>query len=554
MKFSDLNLHPDLAKTITDIGFTECTPIQEASIPIIQEGKDISGLAQTGTGKTGAYLIPVIDRILKSKQTAEPTDQDRFVGFKEWREPHFILVLVPTRELAQQVQDNFNTFSKGTGLKSVAIYGGTSYEPQKKALAEGVQFVIATPGRLIDLFKDKVVDLHQVRAIIFDEADRMFDMGFKDDMRYLLTRIPRERQMLIFSATMNFEVSNVAYEFGSEPIEVNISKDQTTAENVKDEIFHVGDSDKPSYLYSLIKRDNPKQVIVFTNFKYKVERVARFLSDNGFPAVGISSLLSQAQRNKVMGQFKDPESKQNILVATDVAARGLDIKGVDMVVNFEMPDSAENYVHRIGRTGRAGAEGVAFSLVSDRDVEALSRIHDYVDRKLDIGWLEDKEILTDVKKMQEFSPRVSYDKKPGRDGRRNSGGKGGPRRDGAKGGPRRDQKRDGRPGAKKFDGPKRDHKAGGSKPYSKKKSVHRDNDIDGRSSGSSAKVASSKPANFKKKSSAKKKNVKFKSTYKHKNNRPKFDPTQKRTGKKPAAAAPQGLGQKVSSFFKDLFS
>jgi len=542
VKFSDLNLHPDLAKTIADIGFTDCTPIQEDSIPIIQRGDDIAGLAQTGTGKTGAYLIPLINKILNSKYAKEATEDTRRVGFNEWRDPHFILILVPTRELAQQVEQNFETFSANTGLKSIAIYGGTSYDPQKKALKDGVQFVIATPGRLIDLFKDKCVDLHQVRAVVFDEADRMFDMGFKDDMRYLLQRIPRERQLLIFSATLNFEVTNVAYEFGSDPVEVNISKDQTTAENVKDEIFHVGDKEKAQYLLSLIKRQNAKQVIIFTNFKHKVERISRFLMDNGIPAVGISSLLSQSQRTRVMEQFKDTESKQNILVATDVAARGLDVKGVDLVINYELPDSAENYVHRIGRTGRAGEEGVAFSLVSDRDVESLSRIHEYVDRKLDIGWMESDELLKDFKRMQEFSPRSSGPKREAR--------------------PRKPRNGDKKPYSKKASGSKKPYKksenkdgdkqsSGKKKTYSKSESSYKGKKKTSKKSGSSGpkksdaaqikagqKNGSVKASSKKKSASKKSKNIKYKSKYKHKS----------------SSNSKESLGKKVSGFFKNLIS
>ena len=284
--------------------------------------------------------------------------------------------------------------------------GGTSYEPQKKALSAGVQFVIATPGRLIDLYKEHVIDLKQVRAIVFDEADRMFDMGFKEDAKYVLRRIPDHRQFLVFSATLNFDVLNMAYQFGSNPIEVNVSKDRPKADQVTDVIFHVGQSEKPQYLLSLLKKHAPQQAIIFNNFKSRVERLAVFLTRNNIPAMGISSLLTQAHRNRVMEQFKS-ENNQNILVATDVAARGLDIKNVDMVINMDLPEDPENYVHRIGRTGRAGAKGVAFSLVSDRDVISLGRIEEYLGHKVTVNWVEDNELFTEFKpypKESEVTP------------------------------------------------------------------------------------------------------------------------------------------------------
>ena len=432
MKFTDFNLHPSVLAGVESLGFTECTDIQSVAIPLLLEGKDVAGLSQTGTGKTAAYLLPLMDRILRSQETlsttqtttgeTRPLDSDsdshksdndepestqgfetekkpsRF--FENWRSGNFCLVLVPTRELAEQVRENIQQLGTLAGMTSVAVYGGMSYEPQKKALNRGVNFVIATPGRLIDLYKEHVVDLNQVRAIIFDEADRMFDMGFKEDMKYILKRIPKDRQFVVFSATLNFDVMNVAYEFGSNPIELNVSKDQAKAENVTDEVFHVGDNDKAKYLISLLKKHKPKQAIVFSNFKHQVERIAVFLSQNGIPAMGISSLLTQGQRNRVMEQFKDEaQSLNNILIATDVAARGLDVKGVDLVINYELPDDPENYVHRIGRTGRAGAKGLAYSLASDRDVEALSRIENYLGHKVTIGWLDDADIVQEIREL-----------------------------------------------------------------------------------------------------------------------------------------------------------
>lgn len=490
MKFTDFNLHPSLHKAIENLGYAECTPIQEKAIPLVLDGKDIAGLAQTGTGKTAAFLIPLIERILRAQPSENQDPEISKRAFAEWRGQNFILVLVPTRELAEQVQDNVRKLSEVAGLRGFAIYGGTGYEKQKEALASGLDFLVATPGRMIDLYKENLIDLKQVRAIVFDEADRMFDMGFKDDMKYILQRVPKERQFLVFSATLNLDVLNTAYQFGADPVELNISKDQTKAENVKDWIFHVGNEEKPLHLLSLMKFHQPKQAIIFTNFKLNVEKIAKFLTDNGLPAMAISSLLSQSQRNRVIEQFKE-ENHLNILVATDVAARGLDIKGVDLVINYELPGDAESYVHRIGRTGRAGAEGKAMSLVSDKDIDALSRIEDYLKHKIDAGFLESEHLLKDFVAMQESRGGRFGDRNRdgGRDGSgsrdnrgRNDRGGRGPRRDGPRAdGPRRDSYRDSRADSSRPDsgnsvtgeGANQPAKEGGQRPQSQRNDFRR---------------------------------------------------------------------------------
>lgn len=406
MKYSELNLDTRLFAAIEKLNYAEATAIQEQTIPHILAGRDVAGLAQTGTGKTAAFLIPLIERILK---TLDRNEGER--AFKNWGPLSFVLILVPTRELADQINDNVIKIADGCGIKSYPLYGGTGYEKQKEALQSGLQFVVSTPGRLIDLYKENHVDLKQVGAIVFDEADRMFDMGFKDDMKYILGRVPRERQFLVFSATLNFDVLNTAYQFGAEPVEINISRDQAKAENVKDFIMHLGHEEKPQHLLSILKKENPKQAMIFTNFKHNVDRLALFLSNNGIPAMGISSLMSQAQRNSVIEKFK-AENDQNILVATDVAARGLDIMGVDLVVNFEMPQDAESYVHRIGRTGRAGNEGKAFSLICDRDIDSLSRVEEYTKKKIAAEYLEDAELVKEFKPFtdEETSFKKKFDR------------------------------------------------------------------------------------------------------------------------------------------------
>jgi len=466
MKLTELNLHPLLMTGLESLGFQEATPIQAEAIPLVLKGQDVSGLAQTGTGKTGAFLIPLMERILRTK---EPSAEYPERSFDSWKAGNFILILVPTRELAEQVFENVQKLGNTAGLRGVSVYGGTGYEKQKEGFRTGVDFVVATPGRLLDLYKENVVDLKQVKALVFDEADRMFDMGFKDDMRFLLSRIPQERQLMVFSATMNLDVMTTVYQFGSNPVEINISKDATKAENVTDVIFHVGQDEKPQHLLSLIKHHKPKQTIVFTNFKNSVERIAQFLIDNGLDAVAISSLLSQGQRNKVMELFKAQGNQWNIMVATDVAARGLDIKGVDMVVNYEMPQDCESYVHRIGRTGRAGQVGQAFSLVSDRDIDSLSRVEDYLQNKIKVDYLDDTLLIKDFKPLP-FEPR--FNKAPS-NFRGDSHSGGGPRNhsnsDGGNRRPPRDQDRD----RDRKSGPRRPH---GDKPHGNRPNSHGPND------------------------------------------------------------------------------
>jgi ATP-dependent RNA helicase RhlB len=495
--FSDYDLHPQLLQAIEDSGYTKCTPIQERCIPLILKNQDIAGLAQTGTGKTAAYLIPLIDRVLRARELKAlaanstevkpeiavdaPIDSEQTEpayssqrseerAFGDWKSSNFILILVPTRELVSQVYENLQNLTKHTELASVFLYGGVGYDEQKDALSKPYQFLVSTPGRLIDLYKDKHLDFKQVRGVVFDEADRMFDMGFQQDVFFILRRIPQDRQLLMFSATLNLHVTEMAYEAHSNPIEVDVSRDQATADNVEDFIFHVGSHEKPKFLLSALKKYNPAQVIIFSNYKNKIPRVAQFLNDNGYSALGISSLMNQNQRNRVIERFK-AENSHNILVATDLAARGLDIKGVDMVINFELPEDAENYVHRIGRTGRAEQQGRAISFVSDKDVESLMRIEDYLKEKLEVIWMEENEMVNDFKPLPpDESRRPAF---PQRRDRPERGGRP-PRRDGnGKGAPRGDQPRQERPvptAGPRTHGPG----LGGASGEARPASVHRD--------------------------------------------------------------------------------
>jgi len=390
--FNEFNLDEKISSKIEALGYTEATKIQLKAIPIVQAGKDVSGLAQTGTGKTAAFLIPTLQRLYA---TWDGVEREGVKPFENWTSRSTILILVPTRELAEQVSTNLKELSDEETVSFVTVYGGVAYEKQKKLLEKGSTFIIATPGRLIDLYKEKFFDPTQVKSVIFDEADRMFDMGFKDDMKFLLDRIPRDRQFLVFSATLNFDVLTVAYEYGSDPVEIEIDRSLPRTDQVKDEVLHVGQNEKPMFLMSLLNSKEFEQAIVFTNFVRNVPRIEKFLQINGLKALGLSSALSQSLRTKVMDSFRSGET--NILVATDVAARGLDIENVDIVVNYELPDDSENYVHRIGRTGRAGRDGLAFSLSSEKDVEALKRLEIFLKSKLEIGWIEDTALIKNFK-------------------------------------------------------------------------------------------------------------------------------------------------------------
>ena len=426
MKFEQFNLSKEVLEGIRKCDFKECTPVQEAVIPLLLEGKDIDGLSQTGTGKTAAFLIPLIERVFQSiKASSDDLDlavkeaegemtnhedskpntnkekENKWI-YPNWKKGHFILILDPTRELAQQVYEDLISLQGKTNVKPVLIHGGSRYESQKEELASDFDFVISTPGRLIDLYKQHVIDLKQCRGVVFDEADRMFDMGFKNDMQFLLYRIPKHRQILLFSATLNFDVTQMIYQFGANPVEFNFSRDDIKAENIEDQLFHIGADEKPQYLLSILKKFKPQQSIVFTNFKNQIGRLVHFLNENGYQAVGMSSLLPQGQRKQVIEHFKTAK-KKSILVATDLAARGLDIKELDMVINFELPEQPENYIHRMGRTGRAGRSGQAVSLAGEKDIESLSRIESYLKNKITVGWLEDEEIIQEFKKFpQQF--------------------------------------------------------------------------------------------------------------------------------------------------------
>ncbi|MCO5142286.1 MAG: DEAD/DEAH box helicase [Oligoflexia bacterium] len=377
MSFLDFPLDAKIIENLNAMGFSGPTDIQKEVLPIALDKKDISGLSRTGTGKTAAFLIPTIQSLLANQES-------------------IALCLAPTRELATQIQQEADRISKNMGLSSVCIIGGVNPEEQIQMLQKGARIVIGTPGRIIDLYKEKALDLKKVNTLVFDEADRMFDMGFIKDMRYLLTKIPKERQILLFSATMNFSVLNLIYEFGSSPVEVNISKDQVTAEKIKQIVYHVSDEEKGKALIALCKKHESQDgtIIVFSNYKDKVSWIAGLLNTNNIPAKGLSSLYSQDKRNTTIEGFKN--KKFRALVATDVASRGIDVDDVVLVINYHLPEEAASYVHRIGRTARAGRSGVAVSLCGPEDAYNQIRIEEFLGTKIPVEWLQDEDMNIEI--------------------------------------------------------------------------------------------------------------------------------------------------------------
>jgi len=378
MNFRSFSLNETLVNNIESMGYTEATSIQEQVMPLAMDGKDISGLSRTGTGKTAAFLIPTINRL-----TQLPSDR-------------LALCLSPTRELALQIQSEGDRLSKDLGFSSVCVVGGMSSEDQINHLKNGARLITGTPGRIIDLFKEKALDLSKVDVLIFDEADRMFDMGFVKDMHYILSKVNPKRQILLFSATMNFSVMNMIYEYGADPQEINVSRDQMTADKIQQVLFHVGDNEKPASLLALIKKFSKETgtIIVFVNYKERVPWVAAFLTKNGIPAQGLSSLLRQEKRNKIIAGFKSGQFRA--LVATDVASRGLDVDDISLVVNYHLPEEAASYVHRIGRTARAGRDGIAVAICSSEDAYNQMRIEEFLGNKIPVEWLTDEEVPKNI--------------------------------------------------------------------------------------------------------------------------------------------------------------
>jgi ATP-dependent RNA helicase RhlB len=365
IEFSSFELSGEVRRGLDKAGFTHCTPIQALTLPVALQGKDVAGQAQTGTGKTAAFLLVIFQRLLEKQPK-----QDR-------RHPR-ALVLAPTRELALQIHKDALLLGSHTGLKFGLAYGGVDYEKQRKTLEGGVDILIGTPGRLIDYFKQHVYNLKQIDVMVLDEADRMFDLGFIKDIRYVLRRLPprEERQCLMFSATLSQRVLELAYEHMNDPDLLKVEADQVTAENVKQSVYYPANDEKLPLLIGLLRKIKDGRVMVFANTRAATDLVERTLNANDIHAAAMSGQVPQKKRQTLLKKFHDGELP--VLVATDVAARGLHIPDVTHVINFDLPQDAEDYVHRIGRTARLGAEGEAISFACENYAFHLPEIEDYI--------------------------------------------------------------------------------------------------------------------------------------------------------------------------------
>jgi ATP-dependent RNA helicase RhlE len=356
LQFQDLKLIAPILKALEAVGYTTPTPIQEQAIPIIFRKNDLLGCAQTGTGKTAAFAIPILQMLSYSKvKTAKKNIR--------------ALVLTPTRELAIQIEENFNQYSKDLPLKSLVVFGGVGQQPQRDALKKGVDVLIATPGRLLDLYGQGYIDLKHLEFFVLDEADRMLDMGFIHDVKKLIKIIPEKRQTLFFSATMPPEIQKLANHILVDPIKVEVTPESTTAEKIQQEVYYVKKNDKKDLLIHVLKEKNIKHVLVFSKTKHGADRIVKDLAKKNIQSAAIHGNKSQSARQNALKNFKDRTLR--VLVATDIAARGIDIDELAFVINYDLPNIPESYVHRIGRTGRAGKDGQAISFCDEEEYAFL---------------------------------------------------------------------------------------------------------------------------------------------------------------------------------------
>jgi len=366
--FTDFSLCPELQTAIRELGFTEPTPIQSRAIPMALEGRDLLAAAQTGTGKTAAFALPLLERLRSSGDGS--------------RRPR-ALVLVPTRELAAQVSDTFRVLARHLPLRGALIVGGVSPKPQLRALAEGVDVIVATPGRVLDHLQTRALDLSGIQALVLDEADRMLDMGFIQTMRRIVAALPKQRQTLMFSATLPEEIRSLARSWQRNPAVIDVAPRNTPSELVDHRVYHVEASAKHPLLRRLLVDGGVRQSLVFTRTKHGANRLAERLGKDGLSVAAIHGNKSQGARTKALDDFK--RGRIQVLVATDIAARGLDISELPHVVNFELPHVPEDYIHRIGRTGRAGSSGEAISLVSRDERDRLGAIERLLGRPISVA-------------------------------------------------------------------------------------------------------------------------------------------------------------------------
>lgn len=409
LAFEDLGLNPILLNNVHRAGFSYCTPIQAEALPILLQGKDVAGQAQTGTGKTATFLLGAFQRLMATSRPGEK------------KSPR-MLVLAPTRELAIQIHKDAKILGEGLGFRLGLAYGGVDYEKQRLDLEQGVDILVGTPGRLIDYYKQRVYSLDNLEVMVLDEADRMFDLGFIKDIRFLLRSMPApaERLNMLFSATLSAKVQELAYEHMNEPQTVRIEPEQITVDRVKQMVYHVANEEKIPLLIGLLRTLDPGRTMIFLNTRGGVDKVSRILEANGFSVGALSGDVPQRKREKLLGQLQNGEL--DILVATDVAARGLHINDITHVFNYDLPQDAEDYVHRIGRTARAGAKGDAISFGCETHVFALPEIEALIGFPIPVVPVDESLLATDIKR-----PKPS-ERPPQKNSERPRSGQGGRRR------------------------------------------------------------------------------------------------------------------------------
>jgi ATP-dependent RNA helicase RhlE len=385
--FAQLNLAPQLARAVAEMGYESMTPIQAQAIPVVMTGMDVMGAASTGTGKTAAFSLPLLHRLLKHENTSTSPA----------RHPVRALVLLPTRELADQVAQQVKLYAKYTNLRSAVVFGGMDMKPQTLELKRGVEVLVATPGRLLDHIEAKNAVLNQVEYVVLDEADRMLDIGFLPDLQRILSYLPKQRTTLLFSATFSPEIKRLASSYLQNPITIEVDRSNAAASTVEQHFYSVAGDDKRHALHQILKSRGLKQAFVFVNSKLGCARLARSLEHEGLKTTALHGDKSQDERLKALEAFKSGEV--DLLVCTDVAARGLDIKDVPAVFNFDIPFNAEDYIHRVGRTGRAGAAGLAVSFVSGSDARLLADIEKLLKTKIELEAVEFDEDAPDIRKQ-----------------------------------------------------------------------------------------------------------------------------------------------------------
>ena len=417
MDFASLDLPEPVMQGIREAGFVTATPIQEAALPLALRGKDVAGQSQTGTGKTAAFLIAAFTKMLRTPAppAAPGTGAPR------------MLVIAPTRELVVQIESDARLLGRFTPFRTLAVYGGIDYAKQRDDLAAGCDLLVGTPGRLIDYLKQRVWTPRRVEILVIDEADRMFDMGFIADLRFILRRLPphEKRQSFLFSATLSFRVLELTWEFMNNPSQITIMPQQKTAERVEQTLYHVGREEKFPLLLGLMRREGDR-FLIFSNTREEARRLEDRLIRNGWDARALTGDVDQKRRLKIINDFK--EGTLPVLVATDVASRGLHIEAVSHVINWDLPQDAEDYVHRIGRTARAGAAGRAIGLVDETSALNLEAIEKFIGQKISVEWAEDDLFVAEIKPSAEERRRFAEERRARLDARR--GLDRGPRRGG----------------------------------------------------------------------------------------------------------------------------